>query len=334
MAPGLNRYLRFCAARTTPPFPATATTVRRRSATFGVGKSFAQYTGHLSKACILLQHPTDWYKDEIKTIARGLSAAQDETVASPNFIMSSGALRIIEYEGRFAPMAILAYLSFLFPLRAPSETLMMGVADLSVRLTACVPQEPKAIIGTDTRNQAPVLVIKFRYRKNIRGGCILIHSCLCAETRAAARALFPVHSFWGHIRNNYRPGGRIFPGLSANSVNRQRKAIMALMGYIRARKYSPHACRMGATQEILASGPTLATILGSGTWRSGGYKCCLDHQSDEAADVSSLLLETTESDIEEEDNSGPSRLPSFATNYPEPPVHMQSPSTRPEKEAT
>ena len=325
VASGLNSYLRFCALRTIPPFPVTPTTVRRWSSTFGAGKSFSQYLGHLRKGCLILQHTTDWHNEEIKTIARGLRAAQDKTFAFPNFIMSSGILQIINHEGRFAPMAMLAYLSYLFSLRVPSETLVLEVADPSLKLTDFVPQDPKAIIGTDMLNQTPVLVIKFRYRKNIRGGCILIRPCLCAETHATARALCPVHSFWEHIRNNFRPGDLVFPGLSANSVNRQIKAIMSLLGYLRAHKYSSHAFRKGATQEILASGSTFATILGSGTWTSGGFRNYLDLQCDEAANISALLLETANSDSEDEDNSGPSRLATIRSKLPKAPLAICRP---------
>ena len=119
VASGLNSYLRFCGAFEIPPFPVTTQSARRWSATFLPGKTFAQYNAHLRKACILLGHAADWYTDEIRTISRGLRNAQDRSFAFPNFLMSGEVLRIIQFEGRFAPMGMVAFLSYLFPYGFP-----------------------------------------------------------------------------------------------------------------------------------------------------------------------------------------------------------------------
>ena len=178
VASGLNSYLLFCGVLSAPPFPVTTSTVRRWGAAFNPGKTFAQYTAHLRKASILLHYPTDWFSEEIRAISRGLRNAQDRSLAFPNYITSGWAIMIIHFEGRFAPMDMVAYLSYLFPLRVPSATIRLERASPSIKLTTFAPQIPKAIIGTDALNRTPVLVIKFRCRKNIRGGCILIRPCL------------------------------------------------------------------------------------------------------------------------------------------------------------
>ena len=183
-----------------------------------------------------MQHPTLWRNDEVKTIALGLRNAEDKSFAFPNYIMSEWLLLIIQLEGRFAIMEMVAYLSYLFSLRVPSETLLLQKADPSDQLTTFSPQPPKAIIGVGTVNQTPVLIIKFRFRGNIRGGCILAMHCLCAEARRAARRLCPVRGFWGAISDRFNLGDLIFGTLSANSANRQLKAIMGELGYLRAHK--------------------------------------------------------------------------------------------------
>ena len=234
--------------------------------------------------------------------------------------MSGDVLRIVQFEGRFAPMAMVAYLSYLSSLRAPSEALALQVAATSDSLTTFTPQIPKALIGADALNQTPVLVIKFRSRENIRGGCILTRPCLCGEARAAARDLCPVHAFWQPLRANLHPGDAIFGTLSANSVNRHLKPIMTKLGYLQGRRFSSHGFRKGETHEISASGSTLATIIGSGTWTSGGYKSYLDLQADEAANISALLLENADSDSADSDKERPSRLQSIRNKLPKVPL--------------
>ena len=63
----------------------------------------------------------------------------------------------------------------------------------------------------------------------------------------------------------------------------------------------PHAFRMGATQEILNSGSTFPTVLKSGIWSSGGYKCYLDLHADEAINISALLASALDSDSDDPD---------------------------------
>ena len=231
-------------------------------------------------------------------------------------------------------MAMVAYLSYLFSLRVPSETLVLQVDGAPDILTNLTPQIPKALIGADALNQTPVPVIKVRFGKNIRGGCILIRPCLCGEARRAARDLCPVRAFWQPLRANLRPGDAIFGTLSATSVNRQLKAIMTKMGYMQGRRFSSHGLRKGATQEISASGSTIATIIGSGTWTSGGYKCYLDLQADEAANISALLLENADSDSGGSDRERPSCLQSIRNKLPKvPPIDLQGAHPRPTKKA-
>ena len=56
--------------------------------------------------------------------------------------------------------------------------------------------------------------------------------------------------------------------------------------------YSPHAFRIGNTEEIKDIGSTVATIIKSGNWAAAGLKSYPDHQRDEALNITRLLLVT------------------------------------------
>ena len=49
--------------------------------------------------------------------------------AFPNFIMTSDVMRIFLDQGRQSTVGMIAYLSYLFSLRVPSETLQLTIAN-------------------------------------------------------------------------------------------------------------------------------------------------------------------------------------------------------------
>ena len=62
-------------------------------------------------------------------IAKGLRNAQDKSFAFPNFVMTSDVMRIILDQGRRSTVGMIACLSYLFPLRVPSETLQLTISN-------------------------------------------------------------------------------------------------------------------------------------------------------------------------------------------------------------
>ena len=78
---------------------------------------------------------------------------------------------------------------------------------------------------------------------------------------------------------------------------------MTKLGFSDGPKYSSHAFRRGATQEIKDSGSTLSVIIKSGTWTHSGYRAYLDLQADYAINISSLLLEALGSDSDDPDHN-------------------------------
>ena len=240
-------------------------------------------------------------------MSKGLKNAQDLSFKFPNFIQTDALLTLLRYTKVDTAVGQLFYISYLFALRVPSETLRLIRAYANDPITQFIPQEEKALIAVRCHDQTPVLVIKFAFRKNLRNGCILMRPCLCRESDQRAQKLCPVHVIWELIKDRVDPGDPLFPGWSANKVNRTLKILMAELGFDQGGKYSSHAFRRGATNEVKSCGSTLATILKTGTWTSASYKNYLDLQADEAINISRLLIEGLGSDSEESDNDRPKK---------------------------
>ena len=73
-------------------------------------------------------HDDAWLTPEVRLVARGLRNSQDRSIAFPNFIITSDVMRIILDQGWQSNMGMIAYLSYLFSLRVPSETLQLTIA--------------------------------------------------------------------------------------------------------------------------------------------------------------------------------------------------------------
>ena len=298
---GINSYFRFCDLMARQPFPPTEDSVQLWSATFRPGPTFGNYLTHLKKAATLMNISTDWCTPAVTAMAKGLEKVMGRSFIFPNFIESADLLRVLRFVKVDTDLGQAFFLSYLFSLRVPSETLRLSRAFRDDRLTEFVPQEDKALIGIRTFKETEVLVIKFSFRKNIRNGCILMRPCLCGAASETALELCPVHAIWPHIRDRVGAGGPLFPAYTANIFNRKLKQTMTALKYPEGGKFSSHAFRRGATQEIKNSGSTLATIVKSGTWLSACYRNYLDLSADEAINISTLLLETLGSDSEDSD---------------------------------
>ena len=230
---GVNSYVRMCNLLARPPFPPTENTAQLRSATFNPGKTFNQYLAHLQKASLLLNRSLEWLTPVIRGISKGLKNAQDLSFKFPNFIESKDILTVLEFVKLDSVTGQSYYLSYLFGLRVPSETLRLTRAFRDDRITEFAPQTDKALIGTRKYNDTTVLVIKFSFRENIRNGCILMRPCLCGASSRTANDLCPVHKVWPRIADRDNAGDPLFPDLTANTSNRQLKATMTAMGFDR-----------------------------------------------------------------------------------------------------
>ena len=137
-----------------------------RSALFRPGRTYSQYIAHVMKAAILPRQPTDWLTPDVRSVARGLQNAHGLSFKFQNYLMADDLLRPLQVENLNTEFGQAAFLSFLFLLRVPSETLWMRKAGEFARLTEFSPQERKVLIGvrgsTDLRCFSP----------NSRGGGI------------------------------------------------------------------------------------------------------------------------------------------------------------------
>ena len=302
VASGIKSYANFCAARNRPWFPPTETSVKEWSTSFNPGRSYQNYLRHLQKACFLLDQPTPWLTQAVKTLAAGLENAQDKSFIFPNFIQSPDLITMLRHIKLDTELGQLCYMAYLFSLRVPSEALTARRAFADDPLLGFVPQEDKALMGVRSYKQTDILVLKFAFRKNLRNGCILKRPCICSEKNPLARLLCPPHTLWPLIKQRVDTGDLLFPNFTAHKFNLALKALMEDLRFDRAREYSSRAFRRGATQEIKDTGSTLAVIITSGGWTAAGYKSYLDLQMDEALNISALLIESMDSDSDETDD--------------------------------
>lgn len=183
-------------------------------------------------------------------MAKGMKNAQDLRFAFPNFIESDGLIRILKYTKLDSDMGKAVFLSYQFSLRAPSETFRLTRTYKDDRAGEFAHQEDMALITIIQHNQIHAMVIKFAFRGNIRNGCIPMRPCLCSGPSKEAHDLRPVHMAWPHIRGRVKAGGPLPPGLAENNFNRKLKQTTAALKFPDGQKYSSHAFRMGATDEI------------------------------------------------------------------------------------
>ena len=144
---GVASYDRFCKLADRPSFPPTEDTVKLRSTTFNPGKTFCQYLAHLQKASALLDHTTEWLTPTVRQLEKGRKNAQDLSSKFANFIKSTDLISLLTFLKLDSEMGHACFISFLYALRAPSETLRLVRALADDRLAEFIPQEEKALIG-------------------------------------------------------------------------------------------------------------------------------------------------------------------------------------------
>ena len=138
---------------------------------------------------------------------------------------------------------MVAYISYLFSISVPSESIRLQIAGNNDRLTESAPQKPKALIGARNISNGPALSVKFRYRRNIRRHCILKKPCLCRESDKSARRICTIRSLWAHVATYARSGDILLPRLSGKSASQQVKKVATAMSCARGREFALHACR-------------------------------------------------------------------------------------------
>ena len=117
-----------------------------------------------------------------------------EFPAPPNFIRSRLLARIIRRESALIAFAQSRWLSFLFALRVPSETLQIRRDYRGDGISAFSPPSEKAMVGIRESPDGWFVIRRLKRRKNLTGGCALRRPCFCSVDRPAAATLCPVHA--------------------------------------------------------------------------------------------------------------------------------------------
>ena len=128
----------------------------------------------------------------------------------PNFTRAPDLLKILGWAKHDTPHGQAYFLSYLFALRVPSETLVLRRALPDGRITGFIPQLDKALIGARTYRGGPNLDIKFEYRQNIRNCFIRTRQRRCAETSQETNDICPAQQVW---QADLRKGARRRPSV-------------------------------------------------------------------------------------------------------------------------
>ena len=203
----IRRYITFCELISARP----SFQRQKRSSNGAVSSTTQLHFGHLRCACFFYRLDIDWLSPAVRHIAKGLAKCQNKSFRLPNFIRIPLVARIIGFEGFSADFAQVAYLSFLFSLRVPSETLALRRASPKDPIVDHTPQPTKALIKLSTIDGKPFLVMKFSVRKNLVYGCILRRPCFFSFGTSRAISLCPVHAFWPLIRARAQSGHLLPP---------------------------------------------------------------------------------------------------------------------------
>lgn len=104
---------------------------------------------------------TDWCTPSVTAMAKGMDKAMGRSFIFPNFIESADVIRALKFIKVDTDLVHAFFLSYLFSISVPSETLRLTRAFRDDRLTEFAPQEDMALIGIRNFKGAEVLVLKF-----------------------------------------------------------------------------------------------------------------------------------------------------------------------------
>ena len=187
----------------------------------------------------------------------------------PNFLDSSSVLKIIKHESPQGEFAHLSYLSYLFVLRVPSEALAPRRAYSSDELGPMGESFDRCQMPPGEEKLIP----KRPHRKNLQVGCILTMSCFCSIASSDAHKASPVHFLWKEVCARV-PSGELTPPIyTVRKIIPVLKRVCEKIGLRNSSRYSTHAFRLGASQEMKEKGSKRHTISIIRDWRSLSFGC-------------------------------------------------------------
>lgn len=129
------------------PFPPSSGGIREWGDTFNHARAIGLYINQVRMAAILLNFQNEWVAAEIRILANGARGERERGFASPNFSRPSDLFGIIESEGWKSNIGMIAFLSYLFSLRVPSESIHLRVCARVSETYEAPHQNDKALIG-------------------------------------------------------------------------------------------------------------------------------------------------------------------------------------------
>ena len=206
-----------------------------------------------------------WDAAVIRSIANGFGNSQGRSFAFANCFLPNGLLAIREHEGGEAPFPpdCLPVLPLLLeaPIGSdPSKSRIPRLPHYPIP-----PPDGQSANGGQIPQRFRTTGHEIRFHENIRGGCVLPHPCVCMGHDPRARTHCPAHTIWPIIRNSTQAGDAIFPMSPPCLENRAFEKVTNITIYPDGPKFSPHAFRLWAKQDIKDGGSTLSIILKSGT---------------------------------------------------------------------
>ena len=291
-ASAIRCYYSFCELRSCIPFPARERTILERITVFNPGATFSNYVGYIRKACPPPHEPLSWDPDAVANTVVVLKPQGAGKYRFPNFIRVDFIVRILIRDSMDSPFAQLAYISFLYAPRVPSEALILRRAFKNDDLTSSAPMQAYFLIALRGEQPNECLVLRLARRKNLSHGCILSRPCFCALDDPQAKKLCPAHSIWPAIASRVQPGELLFPGYYSANVNTAVKAVLAKIDIPYAQSNTPHGFRRGEAQELKEKCSQWPIVAGVGLWRSVAFKGYVDTTLDVGRDTSKLLIES------------------------------------------
>ena len=169
------------------PAPSSRNVNTGRIPIFNPGATSSNYVGYVRKTCFFFQEPPKWGADAVKNMIAALKLQwkgkyrppPPPPPPPPNFIKSDVALRIPIRDSRDIPFAQMAYISFLYALRAPSEALHLRRAFRNDDMARFAPAQASDSVEIRGTKPGECLATLFLRRKNLPNECALSRPRFC-----------------------------------------------------------------------------------------------------------------------------------------------------------
>ena len=201
-ASGMRRWAFSCDLAGRPRFPPTEEGALAWSSIFVVDRSLQIFVAHLEEACLLFGVSIAWESKAVPASSYGLATAGDRSRGPRPAGSKDQMIQLISTNGWLNELSILAFPSWIFPPRAPSECSPLRRQRTGEDLGSDDRPDRKAAIGLSEGK----LVIKLNGGKHMARGFKPIRACIYEEYALnalelrAPRLLCPVCQMWPAVR--------------------------------------------------------------------------------------------------------------------------------------